>query len=278
MLYSTGGGNWFITSTAGAGGAAPAPSSAGAGRGPRTPGSAPAPAPTGGTSGDGRLNFETIEVRVDPRAEWKQIYEEAWRINHPQAADGGTLTTAGNLLFEGDVNGIFHAYAADTGKPLWSSDLQSDPMAGPVTYTVDGEQYVAVMPFVAALVPLAYYFQGVYRLRRGRSRVDDFFLVFIGTVVAVTEEGGSHRVTIRAGADIAPFIAPKGSVTVDGVSLTVNTVRDVEGEVEFGLNIIPHTWAVTTLGTIQVEQSVNIEIDVLARYLQRMEHYRASAR
>ena len=100
----------------------------------------------------------------------------------------------------------------------------------------------------------------------------------LGTVVAVTEEGGSHRVTIRAGADIAPFIAPKGSVTIDGVSLTVNTVRDVEGEVEFGLNIIPHTWAVTTLGTIHVEQSVNIEIDVLARYLQRMEHYRASAR
>ncbi|KQN28754.1 riboflavin synthase [Sphingomonas sp. Leaf38] len=100
----------------------------------------------------------------------------------------------------------------------------------------------------------------------------------LGTVVAVTEDGGSHRVTIRADADIAPFIAPKGSVTIDGVSLTVNTVRDLDGEVEFGLNIIPHTWAVTTLGTIHVEQSVNIEIDVLARYLQRMEHYRASAR
>ena len=100
----------------------------------------------------------------------------------------------------------------------------------------------------------------------------------LGTVVAVTEEGGSHRVQIRAGAEIAPFIAAKGSVTVDGVSLTVNSVQDVDGEVEFGLNIIPHTWAVTTLGTIYVEQSVNIEIDVLARYLQRMEHYRASAR
>ncbi|TCQ01354.1 riboflavin synthase alpha chain [Sphingomonas sp. PP-F2F-A104-K0414] len=100
----------------------------------------------------------------------------------------------------------------------------------------------------------------------------------LGTVVALAEEGGSHRVTIRAGADIAPFIAPKGSVTVDGVSLTVNTVQDIDGEVEFGLNIIPHTWSVTTLGTIHVEQSVNIEIDVLARYLQRMEHYRAAAR
>ncbi len=99
----------------------------------------------------------------------------------------------------------------------------------------------------------------------------------LGTVVALSEEGGSHRVTIRAGADIAPFIAPKGSVTVDGVSLTVNSVQDIDGEVEFGLNIIPHTWAVTTLGTIQMGQSVNIEIDVLARYLQRMEHYRVKA-
>ncbi len=99
----------------------------------------------------------------------------------------------------------------------------------------------------------------------------------LGTVVALAEEGGSHRVTIRAGADIAPFIAPKGSVTVDGVSLTVNSVQDIDGEVEFGLNIIPHTWAVTTLGTIQMGQSVNIEIDVLARYLQRMEHYRVKA-
>jgi riboflavin synthase len=99
----------------------------------------------------------------------------------------------------------------------------------------------------------------------------------LGTVVALAEEGGSHRVTIRADADIAPFIAPKGSVTIDGVSLTVNSVQDINGEVEFGLNIIPHTWSVTTLGTIQMGQSVNIEIDVLARYLQRMEHYRVKA-
>ncbi|MGU3389409.1 riboflavin synthase [Sphingomonas sp. M1A8_2b] len=100
----------------------------------------------------------------------------------------------------------------------------------------------------------------------------------LGTIVAIEEEGGSHRLTVRAGPEIAPFIAAKGSVTVDGVSLTVNTVRDVDGAVEFGLNIIPHTWGVTTLGTVQTGQSVNIEIDVLARYLQRMEHYRASAR
>lgn len=93
----------------------------------------------------------------------------------------------------------------------------------------------------------------------------------VGEVVAIAPEGGSHRVAIRAAADIAPFLAPKGSVTVDGVSLTVNTVEDAaDGSSVFGLNIIPHTWAVTAFGDLQVGQSVNLEIDVLARYLSRM--------
>ncbi|MES2290188.1 MAG: riboflavin synthase [Pseudomonadota bacterium] len=95
----------------------------------------------------------------------------------------------------------------------------------------------------------------------------------VGTVVGVCEEGGSHRVGIRVPDDIAPFIAAKGSVTVDGVSLTVNTVRDAaetSDGTHFSVNIIPHTWAVTTLGGLTQGQQVNIEIDVLARYLKRM--------
>lgn len=93
----------------------------------------------------------------------------------------------------------------------------------------------------------------------------------IGEVVRITPEGGSHRVDVRAPAEIAPYIAPKGSITVDGVSLTVNTVSDSpDGSTVFGLNIIPHTWAVTAFGDLQVGQAVNLEIDVLARYLARM--------
>ena len=98
----------------------------------------------------------------------------------------------------------------------------------------------------------------------------------IGHVVSVTEEGGSHRVIVSAPAALAPFVAPKGSITLDGVSLTVNTVEDQgDGSVHFMLNIIPHTAEVTTLGHIEPGQAVNLEIDVLARYLQRMEAYRA---
>ncbi len=92
-----------------------------------------------------------------------------------------------------------------------------------------------------------------------------------GTITGMREEGGSHRLTISVGASLAPYIAAKGSVTVDGVSLTVNEVADQPGgTAEFTLNIIPHTWAVTTFGSLMVGQSVNIEIDVLARYLSRM--------
>ena len=94
----------------------------------------------------------------------------------------------------------------------------------------------------------------------------------VGTVAAITPEGDSHPVMITVGAGIAPFIAAKGSVTVDGVSLTVNSVVDNEdGSATFGLNIIPHTWTVTALGDLAVGQAVNIEIDVLARYLARMQ-------
>ena len=93
----------------------------------------------------------------------------------------------------------------------------------------------------------------------------------IGTVYDWQPEGGSMRATIAADATLAPFIAAKGSITVDGVSLTVNSVSDrPEGDVHFELNIIPHTAEVTTLGELRQGGEVNLEIDVVARYLQRM--------
>ena len=87
----------------------------------------------------------------------------------------------------------------------------------------------------------------------------------LGRVVSVTPEGGSHRIDIEAPAPLHRYIAAKGSITVDGVSLTVNAVQ---GQV-FGLNIIPHTWQATTLGGLKAGAAVNLEIDMLARYLAR---------
>ena len=97
----------------------------------------------------------------------------------------------------------------------------------------------------------------------------------VGQIIAATQAGGSRQFIVFAPAEIAPFIATKGSITVNGVSLTVNEVIDQpDATTHFALNIIPHTAAVTTLGSLKQGDSVNLEIDVLARYLQRMQSIR----
>jgi len=94
----------------------------------------------------------------------------------------------------------------------------------------------------------------------------------IGEVAAVIPEGASRRIDFLAPADLAPYIAAKGSITIDGVSLTVNSVADeADGRARFSVNIIPHTAEVTTLGALVAGSLVNLEIDVLARYLKRMQ-------
>ncbi|MDR7103832.1 riboflavin synthase [Croceicoccus sp. BE223] len=94
----------------------------------------------------------------------------------------------------------------------------------------------------------------------------------VGRVAVREERGGSIHLEIDAPKDIAPYIATKGSITVEGVSLTVNAVEDLaDGSARFSLNIIPHTAEVTTLGALDIGDGVNLEIDVLARYLKRMQ-------
>lgn len=97
----------------------------------------------------------------------------------------------------------------------------------------------------------------------------------VGRITTREEVGGSLHLAVTTPAELSPFVAPKGSITVDGVSLTVNAVDDhADGTCTFHLNIIPHTAEVTTLGALAAGDAVNLEIDVLARYLQRMEKLR----
>ena len=92
----------------------------------------------------------------------------------------------------------------------------------------------------------------------------------IGAVVSVEPAGDSQAVTIAAGPDIARYIAGKGSVCIDGVSLTVNAVEPLADGVRFAINLIPHTAQHSTLGNLSAGREVNIEIDLIARYLERM--------
>ncbi|MEX0502357.1 riboflavin synthase [Alphaproteobacteria bacterium LSUCC0719] len=88
----------------------------------------------------------------------------------------------------------------------------------------------------------------------------------LATVLSIEPVGDSHCVWLRAPDHLARFVAAKGSVALDGVSLTVNEVRGCD----FSINVIDHTWAVTTLGALQKGQSLNMEIDMLARYVARL--------
>ncbi len=91
----------------------------------------------------------------------------------------------------------------------------------------------------------------------------------VAEVIGVTDEGESTRVTLRAPSELARFIAPKGSVALNGTSLTVN---EVDGDT-FGINFIPHTKEVTTWGDVAVGDRVNLEIDTLARYVARLKDF-----
>lgn len=98
----------------------------------------------------------------------------------------------------------------------------------------------------------------------------------VASVVGTCPEGDSTRIGISVPRELAPMIAPKGSITLDGVSLTVNEVREAEdGSTHFAVNIIPHTAQHTTLGELTQGQQLNVEVDVLARYLDRMMAARA---
>jgi riboflavin synthase len=92
----------------------------------------------------------------------------------------------------------------------------------------------------------------------------------VATVIAAEEKGGSLDVSIEAPRAFGGAIAPKGSITLDGVSLTVNEVEDAGEATRFTVNLIPHTADHTTLGGIAAGRKLNLEIDVLARYLKRM--------
>ncbi len=92
----------------------------------------------------------------------------------------------------------------------------------------------------------------------------------LGEVVSFEPIGESWRLVLRAPAELSKFLAYKGSITVNGVSLTVNHITDVPAGTEFEINLIPHTLGATTLGALAPGARVNLEVDLIARYVERM--------
>ena len=107
---------------------------------------------------------------------WDPVQQkQVWDVARPEAWNGGVLSTAGNLVFEGTARGNFEAYLADTGTRVWSFPIQTGAIAGPVTYTVGGEQYVAILAGWGGVFPLA---TGEIALKSGRVRNVSRMIVF----------------------------------------------------------------------------------------------------
>ena len=96
----------------------------------------------------------------------------------------------------------------------------------------------------------------------------------VGKVTLITIEGESTRMKIKVDNNLIKYIAKKGSICINGVSLTVNEIDDNV----FGVNIVPHTFSVTTLGELKVNSQVNIEIDIIARHIEQLLNHKTSAR
>ena len=92
----------------------------------------------------------------------------------------------------------------------------------------------------------------------------------VGEVVAMMQVHESWELVVRAPMELSKYFAYKGSVAIDGVSLTVNRVADTPRGCEFSVNVIPHTYRMTTLHSLRVDDRVNIEVDLIARYVERM--------
>jgi len=190
----------------------------------------------------------------------------------------GLVTDVGRVARVEDTGGI-RRFGVETGWNLDGLDIGASVMHSGVCLTVtakaDGLFFVEAVPETLSRTTLGDWQEGAaVNLERSLKLGDELggHFVFghvdgLGDIVSVTPEGESHRLRVRPPASLTRFIAEKGSIAVDGVSLTVAATHD---NGDFDLAIIPHTWDVTTLREAAPGRRVNLEIDMLARYVARM--------
>ncbi|MEM6667253.1 MAG: riboflavin synthase [Pseudomonadota bacterium] len=194
----------------------------------------------------------------------------------------GLVTDVGTVRKAEDRNGL-RRFEVESGYPLGAIDMGASILHSGVCLTVvdkgEGQRgawfAVEAVPETLSKTVLGGWGEGTrVNLEQSLKLGDELggHFVFghvdgVGEVVSVEPEGESWRLTIRPPADIARYFATKGSAAVNGVSLTVAKAMD---NGDFQLAIIPHTWEVTTLADLQPGDKVNLEIDMLARYVARL--------
>lgn len=191
---------------------------------------------TGIVQGVGRIRS------VEPRGGDVTLWIETGPVALDDVAAGGSIAVSGACLTATRLEG--HAFAADVSRETLMLTTLGEAAAG---------RRVNIEKALAAGQPLGgHYVTG---------HVDG-----IGRVVSRHDDARSVRMEFEVPAELARYVARKGSVCVDGVSLTVNGVAGRR----FDVNLVPHTLELTTLGDLRAGAAVNIEVDIIARYLERM--------
>ena len=168
--------------------------------------------------------------------------KEAWRVGYPGPWNGGTLTTAGNLVVQGDASGSFNVYRADNGEKLWSTPAQSAVMAGPMTYEVKGEQYIAVLSGWGGAYPLA---AGKEAGKSGNLRNVSRVLVFkVGGTAVLPALPPEQKLVL----DPPPASADAATVAA-GNGLYAQYCSVCHGESAVGGGVVPDLRASRFLGT-----------------------------
>jgi quinohemoprotein ethanol dehydrogenase len=167
--------------------------------------------------------------------------KEVWRVGHLGPWNGGTLTTAGNLVVQGDASGGFNAYRADTGEKLWSTPAQSAVMAGPMTYEVNGEQYIAVMSGWGGAFPL---FQGKEAAKSGNLRNVSRVLAFkVGGTTTLPALPPQPQLVLNP-----PPATAAADTVAKGTGLYAQYCSVCHGENAIGGGVVPDLRASTFLG------------------------------
>jgi quinohemoprotein ethanol dehydrogenase len=174
---------------------------------------------------------------------WDPIQQkEIWRVDRASPVNGGLLSTAGNLVFEGTAQGNLEAYRADTGEKLWSADAQSGVIAAPITYTVDGEQYVAVLAGWGGVFALA---TGEPALKAGRTQNISRLLAF-----KLNGKASLPPLPQQPPRELNPPKSTAGSATVQkGEALYQGYCSTCHGDVAVSGGVLPDLRYSATLAT-----------------------------
>jgi alcohol dehydrogenase (cytochrome c)/quinohemoprotein ethanol dehydrogenase len=173
-----------------------------------------------------------------------------WTVEHPGPSNGGTLVTAGNLVFQGTAGGEFRAYTADTGKQLWSFATQTGVIAAPMTYAVKGQQYVAILVGWGGVFDVA---PGILAGKSGSVRNISRMLVFkVGAKGQLPPPPADAKRVL----DPPPFIASKASLADAGASPYQNSCSVCHGDAAIAGGLNPDLRHSSTLGNEKLWQQI----------------------